>query len=290
MPLKSAFACRMISSIIFVLSFYCLPAQVTILPNAFAHNDYYHKRPLKDALANGFTYVEADVYLRKGNLVVAHILPCFKKKKTLEKLYLQPLLDYVLSSTKEQQQNPLHNCPLTLLIDIKSDAEATGKALLQLLEKYQDILTVYENGCTTFRNVTIVLSGNKPYDLVRNQQKRFVFIDEDLRKAANDTTPDLYPIASCKYSHLLKWKGKGNIPEADLKRLEYYVIEAHKNGRKVRLWASPENKKVWSELLKCNVDLINTDKLKRLRTFLLTEAPELVQREQLVPEILPANN
>lgn len=267
--------------LIFVLIVTWLPAQVTILPNAFAHNDYFHKRPLMDALSNGFTYVEADVYLRKGNLVVAHILPCFKKKRTLEKLYLQPLLDFVKSSAAEQRQYPVHNCPLTLMIDIKSDAEATGKVLLQLLEKYQDILTVYENGCTTFRNVTIVLSGNKPYELVRNQQKRFVFIDEDLRKAAIDSTPDLYPIASCKYSRLLKWKGKGTIPEADLKRLEYYVIEAHKNGRKVRLWASPENKKVWSELLKCNVDLINTNKLTGLRKFLLSEEAELVQRETL---------
>ena len=37
--------------------------QVVPLPNAHAHNDYEHKRPLFDALDHGFCSVEADVFL-----------------------------------------------------------------------------------------------------------------------------------------------------------------------------------------------------------------------------------
>ncbi|MDB5011544.1 MAG: hypothetical protein JWQ06_2333, partial [Mucilaginibacter sp.] len=47
------------------------------LPNAFAHNDYFHKHPLYDALQNGYTNIEADVFLKGNNLVVAHINPYF---------------------------------------------------------------------------------------------------------------------------------------------------------------------------------------------------------------------
>ena len=237
-------------------------AQTSILPNAFAHNDYRHKRPLLDALENGFTYVEADVYLRNNQLIVAHILPFFKKKKTLEALYLKPLMEYLLSNEKDKNENDINNCPLTLMIDIKSDANKTYEALLLVLDKYKSILSGYEDGQTTLRNVTIVLSGHKPYELIKKNDSRFVFMDEDLKNAGTDTTTNMYPMASCKYSSLIKWKGKGVIPEIELHRLEYYVTQAHNNGRKVRLWASPENKIVWSELLKCNVDLINTDKLK----------------------------
>ncbi len=254
-------------------------AQAVILPNAYAHNDYRHKRPLRDAIDNGFTYVEADVYLRKGKLIVAHILPCLKKNRTLEELYFKPLLEYVQGNEKDKEENKINNCPLTLMIDIKSEANSTYQAILVLLEKYKSILSGYEDGHTTLRNVTVVLTGHKPYDLVKDTNSRFVFMDEDLRKAAADSTVNMYPIASCKYSRLLKWKGKGDIPENELKRLEYYVTQAHKNGRKVRLWASPENKAVWSELLKCNVDLINTDKLSRLRKFLLTDITELAKKE-----------
>jgi hypothetical protein len=42
------------------------------LKHAHAHNDYLHPRPLDDALAHGFTSVEADVFLVDGDLLVAH--------------------------------------------------------------------------------------------------------------------------------------------------------------------------------------------------------------------------
>ena len=44
------------------------------LPAAHAHNDYLHKRPLLDALAQGFCSVEADIFLVDGALLVAHEL------------------------------------------------------------------------------------------------------------------------------------------------------------------------------------------------------------------------
>ncbi|WP_317193247.1 hypothetical protein [Mucilaginibacter segetis] len=49
---------------------------------------------------------------------------------------------------------------------------------------------------------------------------------------------------------------------------------AHKFGKRVRLWASPENTAVWKELLSCGVDLINTDKLAELKKFLLDDIYE----------------
>ncbi|HEY2580880.1 MAG TPA: hypothetical protein VGI43_03695, partial [Mucilaginibacter sp.] len=99
---------------------------------------------------------------------------------------------------------------------------------------------------------------------------RFAFIDEDLRKTYRDTSAaNVYKLASCKYSKLLKWKGKDSIPDNERKQLCAYVFMAHKYGKKVRLWASPENNLVWKELLRCGVDLINTDKLSVLKDFLI---------------------
>ena len=47
-------------------------ASAAPLPNAHAHNDYEHDRPLLDALDHGFTSIEADVFLVEGQLLVAH--------------------------------------------------------------------------------------------------------------------------------------------------------------------------------------------------------------------------
>jgi hypothetical protein len=62
------------------------------LVRAHSHNDYEQKRPLLDALEQGFCSIEADVWLVDGELRVAHDLAAARPGRTLEKLYLDPLL------------------------------------------------------------------------------------------------------------------------------------------------------------------------------------------------------
>ncbi len=258
----------MYSAILLLSSLNCF-SQNLPLESAFAHNDYWHKRPLYDALDNGYTHIEADIYLRKGKLIVAHILPFLKKKKTLEQLYLKPLMDGINGTNKEMASTDF---PIMLMIDIKSKAGKTYAELEKLLNKYRSMLTCYENGILINRKVTVVLTGHKPLKFLAGQQRRLAFIDDDLMKVYQDTiSPAVYRTASCKYSHMLKWTGTGRIPDSEKQRLCQYVTTAHKSGKKVRLWASPENKAVWRELLNCGVDLINTNRLVALRNFLLSD-------------------
>lgn len=244
-------------------------AQNSLLAHGFAHNDYWHRRPLYDALDKGYVNIEADIYLRKGQLIVAHLMPVFKKKKTLEQLYLKPLLEGVKGTNKQ-----IHGvlAPLTLMIDIKSDADKTYAELEPLLQKYKSILSSYENGKLIRRQVTVVITGHKPYALIKAQANRIAFIDEDLMKVEDDISAEgLYQTASCKYSRMLSWEGTGEIPRHEKERLTSYVAAAHQYGKKVRLWGSPENELVWAELLACGVDLINTDKLEELQNFLMAQ-------------------
>src|SRR5476649_616545 len=199
-PLKAA----LFVLLIFALQ-YTSRAQSIPLPNAFAHNDYSHKRPLYDALQNGYTNMEADIFLRSNNLVVAHINPYFKGKRQLENMYLKPLLDHINQNGGQVYKG--YDKPITLMIDIKTEANSTYKALKSTLEKYKAILTHYQDGKVVPGLITVVLSGHKPYDMIKSEQSRLAFIDEDLRKAARDTSStNVYEMASCKYSSLLKWR------------------------------------------------------------------------------------
>ncbi|MCH5686690.1 hypothetical protein LWM68_21950 [Niabella sp. W65] len=58
---------------------------------AHSHNDYLQKFPFWQAYYEGFGSVEADVFLKEGNLVVAHTAGEIDKERTLEALYLKPL-------------------------------------------------------------------------------------------------------------------------------------------------------------------------------------------------------
>ncbi|MCW3086612.1 MAG: hypothetical protein JWP12_3978 [Bacteroidetes bacterium] len=255
--------------IIFLFFFsFTATAQVLPLPNAHAHNDYKHAHPLQDALDCGFTSFEADIFLKHNRFVVAHISPLLKKQHTLETLYLKPLYDVV---TKNKGRiYPNYATPVILLIDIKTDAEQTYTALKPLLEKYSSMLTRYENGKVIPGAVTIILTGHKPYKSIGSEITRFAFIDESLLSVEkNKYATSICPLASTKCSNIFTWKGKGKIPDDQKQKLIAYVNIAHLQGKKVRLWASPENEIVWKMLLDCGVDLINTDQLEELRDFLL---------------------
>lgn len=247
---------------------FAVTAQALPLPNAHAHNDYKHARPLQDAMVCGFTSFEADIFLKHNSFIVAHISPAFKKTHTFEALYLKPLYDAVAKN--KGSVYPDYSAPVILLVDIKTDAEQTYTALKPLLEKYSSMLTRYENGKVIPGAVTIILTGHKPYKSINSETSRLAFIDESLLSIEkNKYAASACPLASTKYSNILTWKGKGKIPDDQKQKLIEYINIAHLQGKKVRLWASPENEIVWKTLLDCGVDLINTDELERLQDFLL---------------------
>ena len=62
-----------------------------IHPNAHAHNDYEHTRPLFDALDQGFRSVEVDIHRVGDRLYVGHNRPVVNDNHTLQHLYLDPL-------------------------------------------------------------------------------------------------------------------------------------------------------------------------------------------------------
>ncbi|MBS1664155.1 MAG: hypothetical protein JST68_24130 [Bacteroidetes bacterium] len=253
------------------LYLFCLQtrAQIVSLPHAYAHNDYWHKRPLLDALDNGFTHVEADVYLRRSRLVVSHNPPIFKRKHTLEELYFRPLLQ--LFTQNQDHQASLDT--VVLMIDVKSKGGRAIRALNKLLDRYKSVLSSCEDGNVTIRNLTLVITGHRPPALLGSDGPRYLFVDADLKNINNQERPDLYFTASCRYSRLLHWKGKGEIAPGEQQHLTDLIKRAHSIGAKVRLYGSPDKTAVWNFLMNCGVDLINTDKLVALRNYFVHEAP-----------------
>ncbi len=242
------------------------PTAVAPLTQAHAHNDYAHPRPLADALDHGFTSVEADIFLRPQGLLVGHALQELKPERTLQALYLDPLRDRVKSGGgRVNRDGP----PFYLMIDVKSDAEATYVALDKVLAGYADMLSVTKDGKLIQGPVTVILSGNRAHETIAKQAVRYVGIDGRIEDLKCNPPPMLVPWISANWNLVFAWRGDGPIPEADKAKLADLVKLAHAQGRQVRFWATPEKEAVWKELLAAGVDRINTDKLAELKTFLL---------------------
>jgi hypothetical protein len=235
------------------------------LPQAHAHNDYEHKRPLLDALDHGFCSVEADVYWTNGALLVAHDADKVDPKRTLQALYLDPLRERV----KKNGGRVYPNGPsLLLLIDFKTEAKSTYAGLRPVLEKYGDILTKFTPNETRTGAVTIVLSGNRPITTVAGERERLVGIDGRLPDLDENPLSHLVPLVSDNWTKHFQWRGLGTLSETERAKLKGIVGKAHARGHKVRFWAVPDTEAGWRVMRDAGVDLINTDNLPGLQKFL----------------------
>jgi hypothetical protein len=240
-------------------------AEVEPLPNAHAHNDYEHRRPLLDALENGFCGVEADIYLVNGKLLVAHDLKNVSREKTLQRLYLEPLKERVRKNGEAvYRQGP----DFMLLIDIKSEAEGTYTVLREVLAEYRQMLTRFQPNRIERKAVTVILSGNRPTAMVTAESERFVAIDGRLADLGLNKPTALFPLISDNWKIHFSWDGNGPVPEAEREKLKGIVERAHQEKRVVRFWGTPDTPVFWRELRGAKVDWLNVDDLSGLRTFL----------------------
>lgn len=237
---------------------------------AHAHNDYEHTRPLLDALDAGFASVEADVWLVDGKLLVAHDADKVDPARTLESLYLEPLLARVRENHGRVYEGWEHS--LQLLIDIKSEAEPTYRALHEVLARYRRLFTRFTPDAAYEGPVTAVISGNRPRALMVAQPVRYAGYDGRSADLGSGDEASFIPLISDNWTNLFKWTGEGTFPADERAKLADFVARAHANGQRVRFWATPEvagvREAIWAELVRAGVDYINTDDLPGLHAWL----------------------
>lgn len=245
------------------------PQHAPTLQKAHSHNDYYHSRPLLDALDQGFCSVEADVFLVDGKLLVGHERSELLPERSLEALYLKPLAERVARNCGHVHSEP---ATFMLLVDFKNDGASSFAALQELLQQYEGMLSKTVDGEFQPGAVEVVISGDRPWEQVAAEQNRFAGVDgrvADLDDPARRAAPvGLMPLVSDSWFTLFRWNGRGPMPSDEREKLKKIVDTAHNQGRRVRFWATPEVEAVWRELQSAGVDHINTDQLDRLRRFL----------------------
>jgi glycerophosphoryl diester phosphodiesterase len=262
----------LLSFLVVLLTTTCSITRVAPLPNAHAHNDYEHRRPLRDALAYGFTSVEADIHLVNGELYVSHDAPDTAQARTLRQLYLEPLQRRVARNKGRVYRD--YPGSLVLLVDLKTEAEATYAVLREQLLPYKALLVRTEGDESYAGPLHVILSGNRPTATVARETLRLVGIDgrpADLDSTANTA---VMPLISYNYTTLVKWNGLGEMPPTERETLQTLAERTHAQGKKLRLWATPESEHVWATLRAIGVDYLNTDQLERLQSFLLNAEEE----------------
>jgi glycerophosphoryl diester phosphodiesterase len=249
------------------------PRRTTVEPlaRAHAHNDYEHRHPLHDALSHGFTSVEADVWLVDGELRVAHDREDVVPGRTLESVYLDPLVARVRAEGGEVYDD--WDGVFQLLIDVKSEATPTYRAIHEKLAEHRRIMTEFRGGEVRPDAVTAVISGNRDLPLMQSQPRRWAGYDGRMPDLGSGLPTSDMPLVSDNWTRQFTWQGVGPMPQAERAKLHDIVTRARIDGYRVRFWATPDQPgiprdAVWRELVAADVDQINTDDLAGLEAFL----------------------
>ncbi len=238
-------------------------------PGAHSHNDYEHEHPLFDALNCKFKSIEADVYSIGDSLFVAHDFDKIQSGRTLRQLYLEPLKEQIRKNNGSVYGD---GHELILLIDIKDDSTRTYKLLHSILEEYKDLMSVFKNGEKIKGKIMPVVSGNRPFLFMKNQEVRYAGYDGRLNNLDSGIPATLMPVVSDNWNRYFKWDGTGTMPEAEKQKLYGLAGKAKEKGYLLRFWATPNRTQeqrtaVWKILSDAGVGLIGTDNLEELKDF-----------------------
>lgn len=228
------------------------------LDNIHAHNDYDHNTPFSEAYTLGIGSIEADVLLIRDTLFVAHSRQEIKREVLFDRNYLLPLAEgirrnkgYVYADTTRVLQ---------LLIDIKTDSLQTLKAVIAAIQQYPELL---HN-----RSIRFVITGNQPSPVTFSGYPSFLLFDGKIRDEIHLQQIARIGLFSANFAMYSRWRGEGDIPEADLQLIRKDVEKAHALHRAFRFWAVPDQPIAWKKMMEIGVDYLNTDHIHDLARFL----------------------
>lgn len=267
-----------------------------------SHNDYWRTTPLYAALGSGCVSVEADVWLRNGELYVGHSAFELTEGKTLSNTYLNPLhsiLETTNGAGKPATSGPhrrgvFYMSPsqtLTLLIDLKTSGDETLAAINTQLQPLRDggWLTHWNGSTRIERPVTVVASGNAPFDaLVANTTYRDVFYDAPLAALSDPASdsptafvavdgtpltkynPSNSHLASAKLADAVGPLRHARLSAWQLHALQGQILAAKRRGLVPRYWGTPRwprglRDEIWSILVREEVGLLSVDDLRAAR-------------------------
>ena len=243
-----------------ILFFRVCDAQDPLFSTAsiLSHNDYEQPIPFYNAYDHGVGFIEADVFLEGNTLMVAHTRLQITKEKTLEAMYLKPLQAKIVANNGSTYTNG--DKMLTLMIDLKTEGVATLSKLVDILKNYPALTS-----CASLR---IVISGNVPAQALWSQFPSYIFFDG--RPSNSYSVADLERVAfiSDSFGNYARLTNDGTVSDEDLRKIKTMLLKVRQQNKLFRFWGVPDTESAWRFLMQLPVDIIGTDHVSSLATFL----------------------
>lgn len=270
-----------------------------------SHNDYHQENPLSSALKHGLNSVEVDVFPRQDKLFVAHTVFELDAGRTIENLYISPILRMLRQSgiaasdprvTLEGDSRPFprarrsqrrrfrmpllgQRCgrtlsplldndekALTLLVDFKADAEKSATLLHEAIAPLRPYLSkVDRNGKLHKGRITVIVSGNRP------RAESLISKDGDRFIFIDGRSHDIYSESDTNLVPLVSVPWRRLQVARWVGRGDRYMRhlskKAHDQGKLLRIWGAPNSEYLWTRMVQNDVDLLSIDDHSKFARF-----------------------
>jgi hypothetical protein len=157
---------------------------------------------------------------------------------------------------------PADGVPVARVLDVLED-ELVG---------YTDMLTRCVAGTVRYAPVLVALAG-APRAVLTARDSRLFFAEGTLADVDRRVPTAAVPLVGEHVAWRLGWDGRGEMPGEERHMLRALVATAHAEGKRVRLFGVPENRRAvrrafWRELHAAGADLIAARDLGSLRRLL----------------------
>ncbi|WP_343563334.1 alkaline phosphatase [Sphingobacterium sp.] len=225
-----------------------------------SHNDYWQSQPFYTAYYAGMQSIEADIFLRNGQLMVAHDAKEIKTENTLNALYLDPVAKlYRKNGGTAFADKSKH---LQLLIDVKENYKQVLPVLVKALEQYGDLFNPLKNP----NAVKIIVTGGRPKPAGFKDYPKWLFFDGEVNWTYDAASLAQTGLISADLKDYTDWNGKG-LPE-NIPAIKKAIAKADSLGLRFRFYGTHDSPNAWQQLIDLGVYWINTDHPKTLELFL----------------------
>ncbi|MGF7217658.1 alkaline phosphatase [Spirosoma lacussanchae] len=231
-----------------------LTSSAALAQKIHAHNDYAQPRPFVTAYEHRADFIEADVWLQNGELVVAHDKPQ-TAAPTLDSLYLAPIAR--LFAQYKDKVSPDRTYTFSLVIDVKDNY---AEVLPKLIARLQQNLTCFNRAANPYA-VQVVISGNRPKLDTYLDYPLLIQFDGRPSEVYDQETLQRVAMISDNFRAYSRWDGVSDLSDLDREKLKRVIKRAHNDNKPIRFWAIPDTPSAWKLLKKLGVDIINTDKV-----------------------------
>jgi hypothetical protein len=192
-------------------------------------------------------------------------------ERALSRLVLDPLHARIMAKGRvhsAQHQpftivlEPADGVPVTRVLDVLED-ELVG---------YTDMLTRSVAGAVRHAPVLVALAGARCAAPTARESRLF-FAEGTLADVDRRVPTAAVPLVGEHVAWRLGWDGRGEMPGEERHMLRALIAAAHAEGKRVRLFGVPENRRAvrrafWRELYAAGADLIGARDLGSLRRLL----------------------